>query len=409
MNLKNKICALVLVMSAFHVNAIEVSPEIYQSYQRIQNAIGNSPERAIPEVIQFYKYAQNQSDTVKLLAGNLYLDNCMRLKDYPCALQRIQEILQLELTTEQVLNFNLLGAQLSYQQSKYPLTSKFLRNWLPAAKAQLKTLMQEKSEKVSSIQTQLANNYIFSAHAYLQQEKTKLAIRDVLDAMNIEQRGENDYRLLLSLYEKSEQKDKARALLITMTKLFPANGNYWERLGYNYLENQQAKEALKVLGAAYHAEILPDRSWILLAQLYMNQSAPHKAIPILERGLKEQKISDQKALYKLLTNANLLGRDHIAALKTFSEMEKHQPLTTAQMVQKAQIAFRLGKWRPARHVLTTLVDDNPDNAQWRFMLAISLYELGNYQESIKQLRLIKAPEYDVIVQQWLKQIDYLAS
>ncbi len=397
------------MLAAFSVNAIEVSPEIYQSYQRIQKAMERSPEEASAAVEQFYTFSKTQPETVKLLAANLYLQNCMVLTNYSCALQRIQEMVEYKLTPEQALNFNLLGAQLSYQQQLYPLTTSFLSRWFPVANSQLNKIKQTNPAQYKDKKTELANNYLFSAHAYLQQDKTELAIRDVLQALEIEQRKENDYRLLLSLYEKTQQKAKARGLLITMTKLFPANGDYWERLGYNYLENQEPKKALNILAAAFNSDILPDRSWPLLAQLYISQSVPHKAVTVLERAKEENRIKDTKAYYQILTNANLVGRDHSAVLKTLNTIEQIQQLTPAQLAQKAQIAFRLGKWQVAQKALTSLVTSEPTNAQWRFMLAICCYELKEYTLSNEHLRQVKAPEYDAIVQQWLKQIEYLNS
>lgn len=381
----------------------EISAEIYKVYSRLDTLSTQSPTDAIDDIEQFYRFSKKKTIAVKLLAADLAIRNSLQAKQPENTLRYLQDITQLALSNNRHLAYNMLGAQLSYQLQHYPSAIKYLNNWYQRA-----TKMRDPNNAQESMTNEkLADTLMFLANSYYQNKNNEQAISHALTAINLTSRAESDYRFLFMLYEAQKLSLKARDLLITLTQLFPTKGEYWERLGYSYLNSNQMDQAIAVFDIAQQAGNLPTRSWLTLAQLFINQNMSQKAIQLLTQITTAQVLPCDATYYQLLANAQIISREHQAALSTLVALTQQHSSTLMQKKQQAQIAYRLGAWEVAEPVLIQLIDLESDNLHWRFMLAVSYYELKKYALAQTQFKQLTSSEYKQIAQKWMEQIIFL--
>jgi len=415
MNLKNKIIILLFTMLPSSVLALEVSAEIYKIYVRLESLAVKSPIDAVEDIETFYRFAKKKPIEVQLLATGLAIRNSISLNTPKKTLSYLKDITQHPLNNKFHFSYNMLGAQLSYQLARYPDSINYLNNWVKRAKKQEDNDNSKKS-KDKNKETQNhkditlkehSDTLMFLANAHYQNKDNNLAISHILTAMSITTRMESDYRFLFMLYEEQNQKLNAEKLLITMTELFPTTGEYWERLGYSYLDKNNIKQAIAVFDVAKQAGYLPTRSWLTLAQLFISQNMSQKATSLLKQIKSEKTLPLDSTYYQLLTNSQIISREHQAALITLESLAKQNTSTLRQKKQQAQIAYRLGEWEIAKTALNQLIKADPEELQWLFMLAISTYELKQYPQAKVHFQRLTSPKYKLVAQQWLEQIDYL--
>lgn len=416
MNLKNKVILLLFMMLPSSAFAIEISAEVYNVYSRLEQLATKSPIDAVDDIDTFYRFSQKKPAEVQLLAASLAIRNSLALNMPEKTLDYLDDISQLSMSDEYFFSYQMLGAQLSYQLQRYPDTINYLNAWVNRAttlahkhkvKGNSQSLDADKLMQKKITPKEHAGVLMFLANTYWHNKNNALAISNALTAIKLTTRTESDYRFLFMLYEEENQRLNAENLLITMTELFPTTGEYWERLGYSYLHRKKTKQAIAVFDVAKQAGYLPPRSWMTLAQLFIAENMSQKATNLLKQIKDEKALPLDSTYYQLLTNSQIVSREHQAALATLSLLAKDNASSLTQQKQQAQIAYSLGKWSTAITTLNHLLKAEPNNLQWQFMLAICHYELKQYSQSKLHFEQLTTPKYQVVAKQWLEQIDYL--
>ncbi|MGY0217019.1 tetratricopeptide repeat protein [Endozoicomonadaceae bacterium StTr2] len=399
------------VLSIFTLPALgEITSGQHEYYLALRKQMREAPLETLPKIETFQKRLRYQSEQAQLMAASLHLEACMLLQRFSCARQQAASLLSLPLETGHRLTLMELAGQLDFESKAYPQAEIHFRNWLKLADAtrqEVKDSPELQQVYASQLNTEsFARQYGLMAYSQYYQEHFQQAITSIRKALEYKV-SQPYHRLLLSLYQRTEQLKQENLLLQTIINLYPDEKLFWDRLAQTWLELERPDQALATFSSAYKAERLSARSVIPFAQLLLTQGRPARAAAILETnllaGTREQRQS-------LLISAYLASFQRQKALKLLNRYSRENPnAVKKQLKLRSQLAYELGRWQQAAGLLQKQSRLEPGNDYWKLLLAVCLYELDQMQASRAAFQQLQQGKYKTTAVQWIQQIDFLVA
>lgn len=253
--------------------------------------------------------------------------------------------------------------------------------------------------------------YVFLAQAYYQTEEFGKALNPIQRAVDIvEKQGkvprEDWYMLLRAIhFEQNDYAAMAR-VLETLVKHYPKK-SYWVQLSGIYGELKQEDKRLSALEIAYRQNLLDEENELItLAQLLLRAEVPYKAARVLEKGMKDGIIKEDKDNLRLLSNAWTMAQEAEKNLPTLIQAARISD-TGELDVRLGQTYYQLDQWEQAvtsfRRGLNKGAPDQADNAY--LLLGLSLYNLDRLDDATDTFR--QATKYDDSRDEARRWIEYL--
>ena len=202
-------------------------------------------------------------------------------------------------------------AQLYISIEQYPRGIKYLRDWF------------------NEVENPNPDAYVLMAHALVAQEPPKYyeAIPWIIKAIDgAKMQGnvpkENWYQLIRGLYFETDQVPEAVGVLEILVDLYPKK-EYWMQLsaGYGFLDRET--DQFTALEAAYRMDLLTKSDeFEELAQRYMYHGIPYRAAMVMEKGLKNGKIDQDKDTLELIANAFYTAQELDRAIPWYRQAAK---------------------------------------------------------------------------------------
>lgn len=262
----------------------------------------------------------------------------------------------------------------------------------------------------------VANNpspkaYVFLAQAYYQTEQFAKAQKPAQQAVDIEEKQgqvprEDRYLLLRAIhFEQADYAAMAR-VLEKLVKHYPKK-SYWVQLAGIYGELNQEDKRLSTLEIAYRQNLLDEENELInLAELLLRAEVPYKAAKVLEKGMKDGIVREDKDNLRLLSNAWSMAQEAEKALPSLIQAARISD-TGELDVRLGQTYFQLDQWGEAvtafRKGLEKGELDRADNVY--LLLGLSLYNLDRLDDAIDTFR--EAAKYEASKDEARRWIQYL--
>lgn len=193
-------------------------------------------------------------------------------------------------------------------------------------------------------------------------------------AIDLGKENLSNYRTLLLLYQKRQEKDKAKALLDKMVAQFPGNPLVHQLLAnfYRSIDDKELllKELLEII------EIAPNnpRFRLQLAEFYRENNQENEA----ETALSEARLIDAENadIAAALTTLYFDQKRYGEAKSLLDELEKTHPGHGGVKLIKARFLLNDGKIRDGITLLQGLNKDFPEWGEPYFFLGLAHYDLG---------------------------------
>lgn len=253
--------------------------------------------------------------------------------------------------------------------------------------------------------------YVFLAQAYYQTGEFGKALKPIQRAVDImEKQGkvprEDWYMLLRAIHFEQNDYAAMAGVLETLVKHYPKK-SYWIQLSGVYGELKQEDKRLSALEIAYRQNLLDEEKELInLAQLFLRADVPYKAARVLEKGMADGIIKEDKDTLRLLSNAWSMAQEAKKALPSLIQAAKIS--NTGKLdVRLGQSYFQLDQWEEAvtsfRRGLNKGALDQADNAY--LLLGLSLYNLDRLDDALDTFR--QAAKYEDSEDEARRWIQYL--
>ena len=184
----------------------------------------------------------------------------------------------------------------------------------------------------------------------------------------------SNYRTLLLLYQKNQEKEKGEALLDTMMVQFPDNPLVHQLLAnyYRSIDDKELllKELLKIV------EIAPNnpRFRLQLAEFYRENNQEDEAEKVLNeaRSIDAENADIAAALATLYFDQKKYEETNVL----LGELEKTHPGHGGVKLIKARFLLNDGKIREGIALLQEIIKDFPEWGEPYFFLSLAHYDLG---------------------------------
>ncbi len=385
-----------------------VPPQVIHHYSRLSKALEGAvaesgtgvTETLHSDIKAFYQQQQARSSSRRLLAGSLFLQVLLAKPDHLKAYTVVKELLSLQLDMKQRLNFQLVAGQLAASNENWSAAAVHLQRWLSDV-AELAPDKQKKYHITPSQQAQ--TNYLLS-QVYYQQSDHKKALAPARRAYLSVPKNESYLRLLLAVLEQLEDKPAVHRLLTVAVVDFPDGKDYWERLGYSYLQREQQEQALATLAIARGKLLLSQPGWKVLASLYLSQLQPRAAAAVYIDGATNGMLIKDQQYYQGLTNAWVMAREREKALMAYQEAADKGIALSNGPRNRAQLYYLEGRWAEAEAAYLALAEADSAEDKWRFMQGICQVEQGKDRSARETFSLIKEEKYRAYARPWLAQL-----
>ncbi|MDA0149960.1 tetratricopeptide repeat protein [Vibrio sp. LaRot3] len=385
MNWKNSLL-LVLVLFSSAVSANEA--RYYQTYQRLQAQLQKDPLATLQAVELFEKQVASADKSSQQMAAYLHVQACIALNRYQCAARSVERLLNLTEQADKKQQLARLSAQLHYQTQDYTTVIKRAGQWL--------SYKYEAKDKPKS--ADYAELYSLKAYSLYNREQFKSAASAMEQGVRY-QATEQRYRFLLGCYQQLKNWRKVNSVLSKMVERYSGKSEYWEKYAYSFLKLDNDKKALAVLGSAYKAKRLPERSILLYSQLLLRHEAAIRAVKVLE---SHPELAKHDHYAPLLTQSYLLARDKQKAAQWLAKSNKKNSYTT-----RGLLAYQQGQWQQAIEMFSHLDAKKKSNHYWFLLVAISEFEMKRWPQARQAFKRLEGTQYKELAKQWLVQIDYL--
>ena len=169
--------------------------------------------------------------------------------------------------------------------------------------------------------------YVLLGQAYYQLARYKDAIGPVETAIDLAQKSgrevkENWWLLLRVFYYELENYPKVVEILETLVRQYQKK-DYWVQLSGMYGELGNPRRQLGAYEVAYiQGWLQSNGELVTMAQLFMQDNYPYKGAQILEKGIKEGKVTKDYKNYRLLAQAYQMAREDKKSIKPLTEAAK---------------------------------------------------------------------------------------
>lgn len=211
--------------------------------------------------------------------------------------------------------------------------------------------------------------YVFLAQAYYQTEEFSKALTPIQRAVDIvEKQGkvprEDWYLLLRAIHFEQTDYAAMAGVLEKLVEHYPKK-SYWVQLAGVYGELKQEDKRLSTLEVAYRQNLLDEKNELItLAQLFLRADVPYKAAKVLEKGMKDGIIKEDKDNLRILSSAWSMAQEAEKTLPTLIQAARISD-TGELYVRLGQTYFKLDKWEEALNAFRQAAkyDDSKDEAR----------------------------------------------
>jgi len=239
-----------------------------------------------------------------------------------------------------------------------------------------------------------AANFVMLGMAYFQK-------KDYLNAYNYVSTGNDlttklnedwlqyEFALAVQLKKYNEAIEIGQYLVFVN----PSKDSYWKQLSGVYYGGNNEDGSLAGLELAYEKGVLTkEQDFINLVKYFLYKDLPIKAVKVMNDGLNNLFIEDNKKNLDLLSDAYFLAKDRssgVEVLKRSLEIEA-DPKTSYKI---ARFAFESEDWNTAINFFKRAKSENWNEVPGRIdlLLGITYYEKNDYRSSL--LYLTQALDY----------------
>jgi len=237
--------------------------------------------------------------------------------------------------------------------------------------------------------------YYMLAMAYYQQGDSGSALEPAKKAVELTDAPQEGWvQLVYALLVEEEDYEGAVPYLERLVTMAPSKKNYWMQLSSVYQQLENYPRALAAMQLAYSAGLLTEDSDIRrLADLLVYNNIPYRGAQILEKGIEDQTLERDAALYEKLANC------WIGA----GEMDKALPPLerAAQLADDGTLYVRLAEvhttredWPAAATALQSALGkgDLRDTQGAQLLMGVALYNQEQYREARPWFERARASE-----------------
>lgn len=224
------------------------------------------------------------------------------------------------------------------------------------------------AEVANSDQLQNVKGRIFAA-----QEKWLEAENAFLKAISLKSDLSN-YRVLLFLYQKNQEKEKAKALLDRMVNEFPDDPLVLQLLANYYRSTGENENFVGVLKKIISLEATNPRFYLQLAEFYRDQKNDKEAESVLKAAISnvEEKDDLEAALATLYFDQNQFEK----AQELVDLVDARKPGHGGIKLLKARFLLKEGKAQEGVSLIEELTKDFPEWGEPYFYLGLARYSAG---------------------------------
>ncbi len=315
------------------------------------------------------------------------------LGDYPKAAESFEKSLATDALPDQTLtNMRYNLAQLYMALEDFPKAISHLERWM------------------NQVETPSPDGYYYLGAAHAQLGEASKALPHVAKAVATSKKfNETWNQLLLALHFELKQFKEAVAVLDALINHAPKK-SYLQQLQGVYSELGEEKKALAVMELSYRQGYLDSSNKLRnLAHLYLFHEVPSLAAQVLEKGLAEGTIDNDRESWELLGDSYIHAREYKRAIEPLRK--------AAELAEDGEVYLKLARvqleyqdWNAALGYLERALAkgqlDNPGDAQ--LMLGISNAKSGRFEAARKAfLQAARDEDTKNAATGWLRHLEEL--
>ncbi len=234
---------------------------------------------------------------------------------------------------------------------------------------------------------------MYKGQAFYALEEYRNAVEQILFAMEMNRAAdvpvrENTYLLLRSIYFELNDLPKVKEVLEILIISFPPKAAYWLQLSAIYSELKEEKNQLATMEVAYKQGFFGKEShFVNLAQLYLYNDVPIKAVKVLEDGFKQKIVEENEKNLETYSQSLMVAREFKRALDPLARAAKLSD-NGELYIRLAQVNIELDKHADAIKAIQAGLKkgelDREDRAQT--LLGMSYYNVDKLQDATKAFR-----------------------
>ncbi len=238
-----------------------------------------------------------------------------------------------------------------------------------------------------------ASSYMFKGQAFYALEEYRSAVVQILIAMEMKKAAgvsvrENTYLLLRSIYFELADLPKVKEVLEILIVNFPPKATYWLQLSAIYSELKEERNQLATMEVAYKQGFFDKESYFVnLAQLYLYNEVPIKAVKVLEDGFKQKIIEENEKNLETYSQSLMVAREFKRAVDPLARAAKLSD-DGELYIRLAQVNIELDRHADAIKAIQAGLKkgelDREDRAQT--LLGMSYYNIDKLQDATKAFR-----------------------
>lgn len=336
--------------------------------------------------------SKNKIDVAYLLQSKAYL--LISTQKYKQAIENFEKMLALKVMQKETTNntrFNI--AQLYISIKKYQKATLILERWIKETK------------------TTKPEVFILLAQSYSLQKKAKQAISHIKTAIKHQKNAKKQiplswYELAFSNYYQLKNYPKAITMIKAVLHMQPKNSTYWNYLAQMYVLNKQPKKAMNYFEQGYLLDLFKEKEIVQFSYFLLQNKLYYKAATILEKYLNQKEIQPSEANLKLIFESYTSAKEYKKALKF---LEKLIVLKQGKYtLRKARLLNITHQPQSALQVYEEILEDKnlKDRGTISLEAAYLYYELKEYKQCIKLLKIAsKDKKTGKLAQDFLRKVE----
>ena len=235
--------------------------------------------------------------------------------------------------------------------------------------------------------------FMFKGQAFYALEEYRNSLKQILIAKDMNTAAghptkENTYLLLRSIYFELKDLPNVRNVLEKLIINFPSKAEYWLQLSAIYSELREEKNQLAAMEVAYQqGYFAKETHYVNLAQLYLYNEVPIKAVKVLEDGFKQKIVEENKRNLETYSQSLMMAKEFKRAVDPLARAAKLSD-NGELYIRLAQVNIELDKHADAIKAIQAGLKkgklDRSDRAQT--LLGMSYYNVDKLEDATKAFR-----------------------
>lgn len=315
--------------------------------------------------------------------------------NYDEALRYFEEAVALD-SLPDLTHFSLMYqiAQLYYMKDRYDEALDKLALWM----------CKVPKEKVKDVA------YVLKASLHAAKEDWANVLTAIDQAISMsDEPKESWYQMKLAAHFELEQFPKAAQTLETMIQKWPEKKTYWTQLSQIYYKLKMTDEALSVMVLAYRRNMLDKETDLMyLSSLYSNSDIPLKAASVMQKGIEDGIVGDNKKNWTITADAWYAAQEMEKSLVAYANAGKVSEDGEIDL-RRAYILVDMERWAEAAEAVNSALEkggfSERKTGDAYVLQGMSEFNLGNYDKaSTAWGRASKYPRARKSAEQWMNHM-----